>query len=88
MEHAHIHTQGELQNLLSQHPPTASTLQTIQHMLSHQSLSFNADLAHWLVVIVTDLPLIRDDTLGVGIEIVLSLTSQLLMCLSKGLCSL
>ena len=70
--------------MLSQHPPTATTLNAIQHLLSQHSLSFDADLAHWVVVLVTDLPLIEDVALQSVMQVVVMLTNQLLVSLCSG----
>ena len=82
--------QGELKTLLSQHPPTATTLNAVKQLLSQQSLVFDVDLGRWLVVLVTDLALIGDVALTSAMEVVIMLTKLLLVSLnsnSSGTCT-
>lgn len=73
--------QGELKALLSQHPPTATTLNAIKKLLSQQSLIFDVDIARWLVVLVADLALIGGVALTSAVEVVITLTKLLLLSL-------
>ena len=76
-----IYIQGELKTLLSQHPPTLTTLNAVKKLLSQQSLVFDVDLARWLVVLVTDLALVEGVALTSAVEVVIMLTSLLLVSL-------
>ena len=69
-----------MKTLLSQHPPTLTTL---KKLLSQQSLVFDVDLARWLVVLVTDLALVEGVALTSAVEVVIMLTSLLLVSLSS-----
>ena len=75
--------QGELKTLLSQHPPTATTLNAIKKLFSEQSLIFDVDVARWLVVLVTDLALIGGVALTSAVEVVITLTKLLLLSLGS-----
>ena len=78
-----MYIQGELKTLLSQHPPTATTLNAVKKLLCQQSLVFDVDLARWLVVLVTDLGLVGSVALTSAVEVVIMLTKLLLVSLSS-----
>ena len=77
-----MYIQGELKTLLSQHPPTVTTLNAVKKLLVQQSLIFDVDVARWLVVLVTDLSLIGGVALTSAVEVVIMLTKLLLVSLS------
>ena len=72
-----------MKTLLSQHPPTLTTLNAVKKLLSQQSLVFDVDLARWLVVLVTDLALVEGVALTSAVEVVIMLTSLLLVSLTS-----
>ena len=66
--------------MLKERPHTASTLKAVQHiMLSQQLLVFDDDLVHWVVVLVTDLPLIEGVAQAIAVDVVTDLTKALLV---------
>lgn len=77
-----MYIQGELKTLLTQHPPTVTTLNAVKKLLVQQSLIFDVDIARWLIVLVTDLALIGGVALMSAVEIVIMLTKLLLVSLS------
>lgn len=77
-----MYIQGELKTLLTQHPPTVTTLNAVKKLLVQQSLIFDVDVARWLVVLVTDLSLIGGVALTSAVEVVIMLTKLLLVSLS------
>ena len=77
-----MYIQGEVKTLLTQHPPTVTTLNAVKKLLVQQSLIFDVDIARWLIVLVTDLALIGGVALMSAVEIVIMLTKLLLVSLS------
>ena len=77
-----MYIQGELKTLLTQHPPTVTTLNAVKKLLVQQSLIFDVDVARWLVVLVTDLSLIGGVALTSAVEVVTMLIKLLLVSLS------
>ena len=77
-----MYIQGELKTLLTQHPPTVTTLNAVKKLLFQRSLIFDVDIARWLVVLVTDLALIGGVALTSAVEVVIMLTKLLLVSLS------
>ena len=77
-----MYIQGELKTLLTQHPPTVTTLNAVKKLLVQRSLIFDVDIARWLVVLVTDLALIGGVALTSAVEVVIMLTKLLLVSLS------